>query len=113
MNSIIIPGMKMPTDCYNCRLTNGLDCYAVADGAEDYVAEHWDNLTKPDWCPLLEVPSADVQFVRRGKWIVLDDRWEFEEVKCSNCGCVEYFNKGWKKFNYCPTCGATMDMGGG
>lgn len=55
------------------------------------------------------IPSADVAPVVHGEWLVLDDRWEFEEVKCSNCGCVEYFNKGWKKFNYCPHCGARMD----
>lgn len=58
------------------------------------------------------IPSADVAPVVHGEWIVLDDGWEFEEVKCSSCGCVEYFNKGWKKFNYCPNCGATMDMDG-
>ena len=106
MNSIIIPGMKMPTDCYNCRLTNGLDCYAVADGAEDYVAEHWDKLTKPDWCPLLEVPSEDVQFVRHGKWILK----EVLGVKMYNCSVC---NKPywWNTDNFCPNCGATMDMG--
>jgi len=89
---VLIRGMEMPKNCFTCPFKN----LEICD--ED--------------CPLVEVPSADVVEVKHGKWIVLDDRWEFEEVKCSNCGCVEYFNKGWKKFNYCPTCGATMDMGG-
>lgn len=58
------------------------------------------------------VPAADVQPVRRGRWVVLGDQIEnqtFDECKCSECGCVEYFNKGWKHFDYCPNCGARME----
>ena len=49
---------------------------------------------------------------KRGKWIVImnEPNITFDECKCSECGVVEYFNKGWKKFNYCPNCGAIMDM---
>lgn len=57
------------------------------------------------------VPAADVAEVRHGRWIVLGEQIEnqtFDECKCSECGCVEYFNKGWKHFNYCPNCGADM-----
>lgn len=41
-----------------------------------------------------------------GEWIVIMDEPNitFDECKCSECGVVEYFNKGWKKFNYCPSC---------
>lgn len=56
-------------------------------------------------------PAADVQEIRRGRWVVLGEQIEnqtFDECKCSECGCVEYFNKGWKRFNYCPNCGAAM-----
>lgn len=57
-----------------------------------------------------EQPTIDP--VKRGKWIVIPQRCEnqtFDECKCSVCGTVEYFNSGWKKFNYCPNCGATME----
>lgn len=60
---------------------------------------------------LNECPAADVAEVRHGRWIVLGEQIEnqtFDECKCSECGCVEYFNKGWKHFNYCPNCGADM-----
>ena len=49
---------------------------------------------------------------RLGRWVVLGDQIEnqtFDECKCSECGCVEYFNKGWKHFDYCPNCGARME----
>lgn len=56
-----------------------------------------------------DAPSAE----RHGRWVVLEEQIEnqtFDECKCSKCGCVEYFNKGWKHFNYCPNCGSRMDL---
>ena len=52
-----------------------------------------------------------VEPVRRGKWIVSPrEEWEtFDECICSVCNTVEYFNVGWKRFNYCPNCGARME----
>ena len=60
---------------------------------------------------LNECPAADVQEVRHGRWITLDDEY-IDECKCSSCGVLEYFNKGWKRFNYCPNCGSRMDLEG-
>ena len=57
-----------------------------------------------------EQPTIDP--VKHGMWIVIPQRCknqEFDECKCSVCGTVEYFNSGWKKFSYCPNCGARMD----
>lgn len=45
---------------------------------------------------------------KRGKWIVMNDDY-IDDCKCSECGCIEYFNRGWKRFNFCPNCGARMD----
>lgn len=47
---------------------------------------------------------------KHGEWVgVMTEAWcTFDECKCSVCGVVEYFNKGWKKFSYCPNCGAKM-----
>ena len=54
--------------------------------------------------------APDVVERKVGKWIVIMDEQTitFDECKCSECGVVEYFNKGWKKFNYCPNCGCLM-----
>lgn len=57
-----------------------------------------------------DAPTIDP--VKHGKWIVIPQRCEsqtFDECKCSVCGTAEYFNSGWKKFVYCPTCGARME----
>ena len=53
-------------------------------------------------------PAEDVEQVKRGRWIMRDNDY-IDDCKCSECGCVEYFNKGWKHFNYCPNCGARME----
>lgn len=57
------------------------------------------------------LPTIDP--VKHGKWMVIPQRCDnqtFDECKCSVCGVVEYFNSGWKKFSYCPNCGARMDL---
>lgn len=55
-------------------------------------------------------PTADAVERKCGKWVVImnEPNITFDECKCSECGVVEYFNKGWKKFNFCPNCGAEM-----
>lgn len=59
---------------------------------------------------LESLPSAQSER-KHGKWVdVMIGEWcTFDECKCSVCGVVEYFNKGWKKFSYCPNCGARME----
>ena len=58
-----------------------------------------------------EAPVIDAVPVKHGEWVVvMAEEWcTFDECKCSVCGVVEYFNKGWKKFSYCPNCGARME----
>ena len=60
-----------------------------------------------------DAPTIDAVPVKHGKWIdVMTEDWcTFDECKCGVCGTVEYFNKGWKKFSYCPNCGARMEGG--
>ena len=62
---------------------------------------------------LMGLPTIDAVPVKYGKWVdVMTEEWcTFDECKCSVCGVVEYFNKGWKKFSYCPHCGARMERG--
>lgn len=63
------------------------------------------------------IRAADVAMVRHGRW---DDsgRYQFpsgaKAIRCSICGCAlsesEYRLFNW---NYCPVCGAKMDLEGG
>lgn len=55
-------------------------------------------------CKIITAPTADVQKVRHGTWIVSGMFDDF--LKCSICGFeTTMFNA----FNYCPMCGAKMD----
>lgn len=57
-------------------------------------------------------PAADVEPVRRGKW--LNTRAENKKM-CSCCGIIHFIAQyPFGKINYCPNCGARMDakMGG-
>lgn len=48
--------MEMPQSCDDCRLNNGISCYAVPEYTEDGVVGRTDD--RPDWCPLVQ--AADV-----------------------------------------------------
>ena len=52
--SVLIKGMEMPTSCDDCRLNNGISCYAVPEYTEDCVVGKTDD--RPNWCPLVEIP---------------------------------------------------------
>lgn len=60
----------------------------------------------PD-CALPKTPTADVQEVKHGKWIVwgmFDDL-----VKCSCCGYEDTLNHvSYESLRYCGRCGAKM-----
>jgi RNA polymerase subunit RPABC4/transcription elongation factor Spt4 len=57
---------------------------------------------------VFELPAADVEPVRHGRWIVYEVANTDEEQpiawECSECGEVVE-----AKHNYCPDCGAKMD----
>ena len=58
--SILIKGMEMPTSC-PCELTGvGYDlCCSFVYGIPKRVIEYYEcceNGTRPDWCPLIEIP---------------------------------------------------------
>lgn len=50
--SVLIKGMKMPDGCYVCPILNQDDCYC-----EVKQAKADDIFDRPDWCPLVEVPT--------------------------------------------------------
>lgn len=59
-----------------------------------------------------DIPSADVAPVRHAHWVLLAPIYNSDglptfPVKCSRkeCGEIE-----WKRTDYCPNCGAKMDL---
>ena len=54
--SVLIKGMKMPTSCYYCGLTDTsfINCQAFSPSRllEDDCEER-----RPEWCPLVELPD--------------------------------------------------------
>jgi hypothetical protein len=66
------------------------------------------NQKNSTWTPqrvktlLMRIPAADVEPVRRGRW----KRYSTTMMECSLCGK----HTARHKFNYCPNCGAKMDL---
>lgn len=59
------------------------------------------------------IPVADVEPVRRGKWICIGDIDEYI-FECSECHEIYCLNGGTPKeqqYNYCPNCGAKLCKG--
>ena len=62
---------------------------------------------------LNQFPTSDVEPVRNGRWIEYTkviipepyNKWE-QAWKCSECG----FDDGFVAYNFCPNCGARMDL---
>lgn len=59
-------------------------------------------------CGMLNVPSADVQPVKHGKWIEVTPK----HSRCSVCDttCLIAVYPISKEANYCPNCGAKMKV---
>ncbi|MGN0502911.1 MAG: hypothetical protein ACI4HN_08295 [Ruminococcus sp.] len=56
------------------------------------------------------MPTADVQEVRCGKWIYVAGGFGWADCKCSECGYTDTFEDCTECFyNFCPNCGAKMD----
>ena len=78
--------------------------YPTASGDFDEYASH----DVPN--VLRNMPAADVQPIRRGRWIELPKAMNPNEnpCKCSNCGHILSFMNYYPKSKYCPNCGADM-----
>ena len=77
--------------CENCDNYNGAMCRAC------------DNADEMDI--ICDIPAADVQPVIHAAWINTTPDDFYEWYKCSNCKYTDT-----KNFNYCPKCGAKMDL---
>lgn len=61
---------------------------------------------------LKEVPVADVQAVKHGKWKLCYEDWRMQIAgdECSACG-FQHYGTCISHYHYCPNCGAKMDGG--
>lgn len=64
----------------------------------------WCNYSAVGAC-LDQLPAADVEVVKHGRWILREDGYH-----CSNCDIQAIYTG--VKLNYCPNCGAHMDLEG-
>lgn len=60
---------------------------------------------------LNQFPVADVAPVRHGRWIHEHISEGYAWVMCSECEAVVHKILINKRLNYCPNCGAKMDLG--
>ena len=79
------------------------------------------NHENPVWTPqrvktlLMCIPAADVEPVRHGRWVRTEDDWNsLTTFQCTVCGeefCFEIDEDlELLNYNYCPNCGAKMDL---
>lgn len=85
---------------------------------EDYCEENCGKENREGYktcknCSMLNVPSADVQPIKHGRWIAdnKDNRGYADCYTCTNCDDYVYTFTLMKdcEFEYCPNCGARMD----
>ena len=72
----------------------------------------WDDIppTREEFVYFLKKqPAVDVVPVRHGRWIIDNVNGK---IACSNCGCIYLGYNGRLTPNYCPNCGAKMDLHG-
>lgn len=55
--SILIKGMEMPNRCFECIFLTTVPSFFCLAGKRDLCAEHGINISRPDWCPLIEIPT--------------------------------------------------------
>ena len=62
-------------------------------------------------------PTIDAEPVRHGRWEMVEDPWFSDVCKCTACGeeyVLEYVLEADTPseygYNYCPNCGAKMDL---
>lgn len=55
------------------------------------------------------LPTIEAEPVKHGRWIENSDPGQNinEHYMCSECGCTFH---NWANDNYCPNCGARMDL---
>ena len=55
--SILIRDMTMPNRCFECIFLTTVPNFFCLAGKRDLCAEHGINISRPDWCPLIDIPT--------------------------------------------------------
>ena len=79
--SVLIHDMEIPQSCDDCRLNNGISCYAVPEYTEDGVVGRTED--RPDWCPLVPIPPNVINFDKPYSFTI---SWDGEQLKGNICG---------------------------
>lgn len=92
-----------------------IEKYIKASECEKYFYEHLDdNGMIGAMNAIDEMPAADVQPIKRGRWIAenRDVRGYADCYTCSNCNNYTYMYTLMKdcEHEYCPNCGARMNV---
>lgn len=81
-----------------------------------------ESMTQFDWSEKVDleefekvlnnIPTADVVEAKHGKWIEhlhfsFEGSYTGVDYECSRCGYNDYVDE---EYNYCPNCGAKMEM---
>ena len=61
--SVLIKGMEMPQNCDKCRFQSALRLYC--DAMPYNFCGNTDDIERPDWCPLIEIPTPHGDLVDR------------------------------------------------
>ncbi len=81
--------------------------YIDADEFVKRVIQYPRQSTKTIGLALADTPTADVQEVKHGNWVGIDDD-PCETFECDRCGFVlDDWIQG-ALYNFCPNCGADM-----
>lgn len=76
--------------------------------------EHIEELSNDFYLVHKDTPFADVEEVKHGSWKGLkpDNRGYTEKFQCSECKCITtlYLYQQECDYEYCPNCGAKMDL---
>ena len=94
----------MTETCNNCVH------YEACKAMYQIAYKDFNNYTFIRACELYK-SAADVEEVKHGQWIEVDDGvliGNGKHIECSKCGT---WRKDKQKLNYCPNCGAKMDGG--
>ena len=72
--SILIRGMEMPKRCFECIFLTTVPNFFCLAGKRDLCAEHGINTSRPDGCPLVELPEKHGDLVDRDELLAEYDR---------------------------------------
>ena len=100
----------------NERAVKGMDEYIEREAAIELIMSEPTDAHYPSWYAdkIKEIPTADVAPVVPGRWLHTeiedDEEWggTWHEWTCDNCGYSVGHNPNGT--NYCPNCGAKIDL---